>query len=98
MSEFTAKFGISGMVIWLFMTFQRMGILSGRKVAKSLLVMGIILLVLQGEAFLGFPLFLGLMFLYVPRYSCRDLQNYSVMRCLRQERHLVSEAGYANRA
>jgi len=69
MSDFTAKFGISGMVIWLFMTFQRMRILSGRRVAKSLLVMGIILLVLQGEAFLGFPLFLGLMFLYVPRYS-----------------------------
>ncbi len=63
MSDFTAKLGISGMLIWLLVTFNGIRNLFGHKVTKSLLAMGIILLVLQGEAFLGYPLFLGLMFL-----------------------------------
>lgn len=63
MSNFTAKFGITGMMIWLFFVFLRMIRLTKRDVGKSLLIMVILLLVLQGECYLGHPLFLGLMFL-----------------------------------
>lgn len=63
MSDFTVKFGVPGMLVWLYSVFLGMIRLTKRDVGKSLLIMVILLLVLQGEAYLGFPLFLGLMFL-----------------------------------
>jgi len=63
MSDFTVKFGVSGMLVWLYCVFLGMIRLTKRNIGKSLLIMVILLLVLQGEAYLGYPLFLGLMFL-----------------------------------
>lgn len=65
MSDFTVKFGVSGMLVWLYCVFLGMIHLTKRNAGKSFLIMMILLLVLQGEVFLGFPLFLGLMFLKV---------------------------------
>ena len=63
MSDFTAKFGVIGMLIWLFCVFQVIMHLTKRDLPVTLLCILIICLVLQGECFLGYPLFLGLMFL-----------------------------------
>jgi hypothetical protein len=62
-SDFIAKFGLLGFITWLLATmrgFQRL--MMGRPV--QLLMIGLILLLLlQGERFLAYPLFLGLAFL-----------------------------------
>jgi len=63
MSDFTAKFGITGMLIFGITFFRGIMYVTNRHLFKSLLAILIIFLVLQGEAFLTFPLFLGLMFL-----------------------------------
>jgi hypothetical protein len=63
LADFTAQFGISGMLIWLLATFQNVRDLMKRNLWQSLFVMLILVLVLQGECFLNYPLFLGLMFL-----------------------------------
>ncbi|MBT4484978.1 MAG: hypothetical protein HOC71_15025 [Candidatus Latescibacteria bacterium] len=74
MSDFTAKFGITGMLLWLFFVFRGMMYHTERNLQVSLVAVLIICLVLQGEAFLGFPLFLGLAFmgpfkkLYISRH------------------------------
>ena len=62
-SDFTAKFGIAGMLIFGITFFRGIMYVTNRQLYKSLLVILIIFLVLQGETFLNFPLFLGLMFL-----------------------------------
>lgn len=67
MSDFTSKFGITGMLIWLLGVFHVMLRLKKYNVVESLFIMFILLLILQGEVFLGYPLFIGLMFLCVPR-------------------------------
>jgi len=63
MSDFAAKFGITGMLIWLFYTFRAMTYLTRRNLSATMIGMLAIILVLQGECFLNYPLFLGLMFL-----------------------------------
>jgi len=66
-SDFTAAFGITGMLIWLYFVFRAIMHLTKKNLPTSLIAMLVIILLLQGECFLGFPLFLGLMFLCVPR-------------------------------
>jgi len=63
MSDFTAKFGITGMIIWLFFVFRALMYLTRQDLPTSMIGMLAIVLVLQGECFLNYPLFLGLMFL-----------------------------------
>lgn len=64
-SDFTAKFGIVGMLTWLVAVFTGFRRFVGNKVSSATLICVIILIVLQGEAFLNFPFFLGLAFLGV---------------------------------
>ncbi len=66
-SDFMATFGITGMLIWLFYVFRGMMHLTNRNLPATMFILLILCLVLQGEAFFNFPLFLGLMFLCVPR-------------------------------
>lgn len=61
MSDFTASFGFLGMCIWSLATF--LGIQRFVGAYQCCLVMLILFLLLQGERFLGHPMFLGLMFL-----------------------------------
>ena len=62
-SDFTVKFGIVGMLMWLVAVFLGFRRLVGNKLSSAALICVIILVVLQGEAFLNFPFFLGLAFL-----------------------------------
>lgn len=57
------KIGIFGFGIWAFYVWRGMRCLSGRKILRSLLALCGIFLMLNGENFLNFPLFWGLMFL-----------------------------------
>jgi hypothetical protein len=75
MSDFTAKFGIAGMLIFGITFFRGIMYVTNRHLFKSLLAILIIFLVLQGEAFLGYPLFLGLMFLD----QSNNALNYDLM-------------------
>lgn len=62
-SDFTAKFGVIGMLTWLaavFIGFRRM---SKMKILPGIFVCILLILELQGECFLGYSLFLGLAFL-----------------------------------
>ncbi len=63
MSDFTAKVGITGMLVFL-------GIYSiaNRDARKSACVLLVLMIVLQGEAFLNYPFFLSLMFLQSQKY------------------------------
>jgi len=63
MSDFTAKFGIPMMLVWLFCVFRAMMYLTKRNLPTSMIGMLVIIVLLQGEGFLGHPFFLGLMFL-----------------------------------
>ena len=74
MSDFTAKFGITGMLIFLAMLFRGFLSLANRNAWQALIGLAVIALALQGEAFLSYPLFLGLMVLCPPtqkRYLAR---------------------------
>lgn len=63
MSDFTAKFGLAGMLTFVIALFSGFMSLTHHHVGRSALGVLTILLLLQGEAFLNYPLFLGLMFL-----------------------------------
>ena len=63
MSDFTAKFGMIGMLVFLVSYFKGMYQMTNQNTLKSSLMVVLIILVLQGENFLGYPLFMGLMFL-----------------------------------
>jgi hypothetical protein len=71
MSDFTAKFGVTGMLIFFIALFRGMWSLAGDSVWRSLIAVSIIALALQGETFLNYPLFLGLMFLWRPLHANR---------------------------
>lgn len=62
-SDFVAKFGILGFSTWFICVYRGFRQISGGNSHASILICGIILLELQGEAFLGFPIFLGLGFI-----------------------------------
>ncbi|MBN1126161.1 MAG: hypothetical protein JXA82_14225 [Sedimentisphaerales bacterium] len=63
MSDFTAKFGIIGFLTWFIAVYLGFWRLSGGNRLAAMLICGILLLELQGECFLGFPIFIGLAFL-----------------------------------
>lgn len=63
MSDFLAKFGFLGFLTWLVAVYLGFRQLSGGNPLAPALITGILLLELQGECFLGFPLFTGLAFL-----------------------------------
>ncbi len=81
MSDFTAKFGITGMAVFLVAFFRGFMFLTHRNLARSVLGTMVVLLTLQGEAFLGYPLFLGLMFLCPPAPLMQTSRGYP-MTCL----------------
>lgn len=68
-SDFIAKFGITGMLIWLFCVFRGMMHLTKRNLPATMLILLILCLVIQGEIFLAYSVFLGLMFLRTPSSS-----------------------------
>ncbi len=69
MSDFTAKFGITGMLMFCIALLRGFISLSDRHGVRSVLGAVVVLLMLQGEAFLNYPLFLGLIFLRAPQPS-----------------------------
>jgi len=84
MSDFTAKFGITGMLIYMIALFRGMLSLANHNVWKGLFGVSIVMLVLQGEAFLNFPLFVGLMFLCPstqPKVISKYYSEHSYVGC-----------------
>lgn len=73
MSDFTAKFGITGMSVFLVTVFLGIYSITNRDARKSVVMLLVLIFLLQGEAFLGHPLFLGLMFL-----SCTQKEKRNV--------------------
>jgi len=63
LSDFIHKFGFLGMAIFVLFTWKGLFVLSGNSFFRSSLGMLAIALSLNGEVFLAFPLFMGLMFL-----------------------------------
>lgn len=63
LSGFAAKFGLLGLGTFLFLCWRTFYRLSGFSVYKASMALLVVVLVLNGEAFLNYPLFLGLMFL-----------------------------------
>jgi hypothetical protein len=63
-SDFIAKFGIVGFFTWLFAVFINLRHNFGNRIFFPLLSCFIILLVLQGERFLNYPLFWALAFIH----------------------------------
>lgn len=92
MSDFMAKFGVTGMLVFLVAAFQGMMFLTGRVVWRSMLTIAILLLVLQGEVFLGLPLFLGLMFLR-PSNSSREVPRCATGGLLPEQMFHASAVG-----
>ena len=66
LSDFVVKFGFLGMGAYLACTFMGLLRLTRFKMAESIVALAFVILVLNGEAFLGFSLFQGLMFLEGP--------------------------------
>jgi hypothetical protein len=65
-SDFIAKFGVIAFLIWLYAVFLSFREAANGRVIYAALVCAIIIILLQGECFLGFPLFLGLAFIRRP--------------------------------
>lgn len=63
LTDFVVKFGLTGLGIFTLCVWTGFMQVSGRNVLMSSLATSLILLMLNGECFLNFPLFLGLMFL-----------------------------------
>jgi O-antigen ligase len=63
MSNFVVKFGVIGFGIFLLGLIRGAKHISGKSPGYVLGFLAVTLVLLQGEPFLGFPLFLGLMFL-----------------------------------
>ncbi len=63
LTDFTAKFGFIGMGTFAGMAWLGFFRLSGRSKIVATSIAGIIVIMLNGECFLGHPLFFGLMFL-----------------------------------
>ncbi|GKT08601.1 hypothetical protein DSTSK_19060 [Desulforhabdus sp. TSK] len=79
MSDFTAKLGVLGFLTWIVAVYQAFRRLSGGNRRASALVCGILLLVLQGECFLGYPIFIGLAFVG-PVPALRSRRGTSIIR------------------
>ena len=61
-SDFTAKFGLVGMLTWFVAGGRAFVRLTGASRLLAGLIAALLFVELQGECFLNFPLFLGLMF------------------------------------
>lgn len=62
-SDFTVKFGAIGFLTWFVAVFRGFWHLFSGRALATILTCAILLLELQGECFLGYPLFLSLAFL-----------------------------------
>ena len=62
-SDFIHKFGLVGMGIFIFFAWKGLHMLSAGDYLRTSLAMLAVLMSLQSEVFLNFPLYLGLMFL-----------------------------------
>jgi len=62
-SDFLAKFGLIGFTTWLFFVFSRIRQGYDRSLYRALVFCFVIMILLQGEAFLNYPLFLSLAFI-----------------------------------
>ena len=65
LSDFLTKFGAAGLILFFAMVARGIYNLSGRSLGHTAMVILVMLMILQGETFLGGPLFLGMMFLGV---------------------------------
>ncbi len=63
LSDFVAKFGLAGLVVFLSSAWRGLGALAGRHKLRQALSLVLILAILNGETFLIMPMFLSLMFL-----------------------------------
>lgn len=63
LSDFTAKFGLVGMGLYVLCTWLGFLHVSGRQPLKAFLSLLVVMLVLAGETFLNHPMFLSLVFL-----------------------------------
>ena len=63
LSDFAAKFGLVGLLTYLVCVWHGAWALGGWKPARGWFVLLFVMAVLNGEALLNYPLFLGLMFL-----------------------------------
>jgi hypothetical protein len=66
-SDFTAKYGITGFLTWFIMVLVGFRRLTQRDLWATGLILALIMIELQGERFLNYPLFLGLAFLQPPQ-------------------------------
>jgi len=64
MSDFAAKFGLVALFLWMFFVFKYLSILFNGNVIKSGLGLLCIMIVLNGECYLNYPLFLCFFFLF----------------------------------
>jgi len=63
LTDFTTKFGFVGLGIFLLCVLRSFMESTGHRLAISIFATLLVLLILNGESFLSFPLFMGLMFL-----------------------------------
>jgi hypothetical protein len=62
-SGFPARFGLLGMLTFIGLTWRGFQRLTGGRLSVSIVAVGVVLVILNGEAFLEHPAFLSLMFL-----------------------------------
>jgi hypothetical protein len=72
LTGFVHGFGFLGLGVFVSAAWKGLHILSGNNFFRSFLASAAILLMLNGEAFLNFPLFLGLMFLGKSRWKSME--------------------------
>ncbi|HUT59452.1 MAG TPA: O-antigen ligase family protein, partial [Phycisphaerae bacterium] len=71
MSDFVARFGLVGFAVFGLCVWRSMLAVTKGDRLRSAFVLVLLVLMLNGETFLSYPLFLGLMFLAVPRPAAR---------------------------
>jgi hypothetical protein len=79
LTDFTCKFGLLGLVLYSVCIWKGIFNLTGSR-TKAFLFLLFTLLVLNGEAFLNFPLFLGLMFVEMKTVTASLHPTYPVYR------------------
>jgi len=63
MSDFTAKMGLPALLIWMYFVFKYLFILSGNNLIRGGIGLLCIMVILNGECYLGYPLFMCFFFL-----------------------------------
>ena len=64
MSDFAAKMGVPALFLWMFGVFKYLFILSGNNLIRGGIGLLCIMIILNGECYLNYPLFLCFFFLY----------------------------------